>query len=317
MAQRLSDPIAQTSCHRIRHVIDGWRGDYDACEREAVACYRSSHWMELSEFCHLCVGMYTLESARGRPRQALCWVERALDRMVCVGRAPAILGVLEQAAYGALDAMRREVEANALRQRLQRVERAELRTGHYFHLLSFQGRVQQLVARGKLGPELEALVDEFERLVKPEGLHHVLAAHYVHVGHARVQQYLQASSSERVDLLKKLERAVHCVRVTSRSDDSPHLCFLLAAQAWFKGSPERTRRHLTEAERAAEQLNCPWVSCASARLRAHMLRAEGKVESALDQARIAALLARQYLQIAMLREICREFELPIPTEDYG
>jgi hypothetical protein len=46
-----------------------------------------------------------------------------------------------------------------------------------------------------------------------------------------------------------------------------------------------------------------------------MLRAEGKSEAAADQARIAALSARQYAQNAWLREICREFDLPIPAGD--
>jgi tetratricopeptide (TPR) repeat protein len=317
MAERLADPIALTSCHRIRHVILGWQGDYDACDREAVWCHKSSHWMELSEFCHLCVGMYGLESARGRMVQALSWVERALDRIHGVGRAPAILGVLEQAAYGVLASMRRDAEADALSQRLQFVERGELRTGHYFHLLWFQGRVQQLVACGELGPEFEALVDEFDRLVAPEHLHRIVAVHYIHVAHARVQQCLNAAQALAASLAK-LDRAVHCVSVTSCSvETAPHLHFLLAAQAWFRGSQGKARRHLDEAERVAEKLNCPWASCASARLRAHMLRAEGKLDSALDRARIAALLARQYAQNALLREISREFELPIPADDYS
>ncbi|HKP55849.1 MAG TPA: AAA family ATPase [Polyangiales bacterium] len=317
MAQRLADPISRTSCHRIRHAIHAWREDPGACEREALACLRWSHWMELGEFCQLCADMYALESWRGRPLQALCWVQRALDRMVWVGRAPAILGVLEQAACGALESMGRAAEGDALRERLSRVERADIPTGHSLHVLSFQARVQQLVARGKLGGKFEALVDEFDRLVKPDGLHPLLAVHYLQVAHARVQQCLQASNLERDALVKRFEHSLHCVRVTSRNDDSPHLRFLWAAQAWFDDAPERARRHLADAERAAERLLCPWVSCAAARLRGHMLRAEGDLEAAQEQATLAALLAQKDAQHAMLREIRREFELPLVARSYG
>ena len=98
-ANQLADPVAQTLCHQIHHVIAGWRGDIVECERQARLCVdERGHWMELSELCLVCFGMSLIELARGRPLIALEWTQRAIDRAAEQGSAPAIFALVKDVA---------------------------------------------------------------------------------------------------------------------------------------------------------------------------------------------------------------------------
>jgi signal transduction histidine kinase/tetratricopeptide (TPR) repeat protein len=316
MARELGDPIAQTLVHELQHAISGWRGDFEESERHARLCVEErGHWMELGELCHVCFAMCSIESSRGRPEAALAWTERAIERVRQNGRAPAVFALIEDAAIGLRIALGREREVRSLERSLRCVQRAPLQRDGYFHMLSYQTRVQRFTESGELGPEFEALVREFDALgLNPGQVHLLVAPYYQHVAHARVHQCLRAEPAARAALLPKLERACRDVEACSRLRSMrSHSLVIRAAQRWFEGDLSTAQKLVTQAERLAEQYGCPWASYAVCRLRAHMLRAEGKESAALDVARIAALWARQYGQVSRLRFICEEFELRDPN----
>ncbi|HKU39489.1 MAG TPA: GAF domain-containing protein, partial [Polyangiales bacterium] len=312
MAHQLADPIAQTLCHQMRHVIAGWRGDFAQSEREARVCVdERGHWMELGELCHLCFAMYGIELCRGRPDDALAWLDRAIERVRQNGSAPAIFALIEDAAASTLAALGRDKDVLRLRRRLQFVECAGIQPGSYFHLLAYQSRVQRWTERGELGEEFEALVQEFDRLGQnPRQVHLLVTMYYLHVSHARVHQCLRAEPARRSLLLPKLRRAATDLERAARVPPlAAHARFVRAAVYWFGGAVKSAERLLVEAEQLAREYDVVWVSYAAARLRAHMLRAQGKLEAAHNEAQTAAMLARQYGHTHRLRFVREEFEL--------
>jgi eukaryotic-like serine/threonine-protein kinase len=320
IARQIADPIAETLCCQYLHVIMAWRGDLKESDRLARLCVGArGHYMELGELCHMCFGMYGVEIALGRPAVALWWAEQAIERVRQSGRAPAMFALIEEAARSALAALGREQEANALGRRLRFVERAALKEGGYFHVLSYQARVQRFTERGEFGDEFEALIDEFNALGHdPKQVHLLVVIYYLHVAHARVHQCLRATRTERALLLPKLERALRDVEAaTSVRPALAHAKVTRAAYLWFTGSESAAERALAEAQRLAEDVDCVWVQFAAARLRAHMLRDRGKEQASLDQARIAELLARQYGLHNQVRFIREEFSLGDLSREAG
>jgi signal transduction histidine kinase/ActR/RegA family two-component response regulator len=318
MARKLGDPIALTLCHQIHYVILGWLGDLDECDRQARLCVEErGHWMELGELCHVCFAMYAAEIGRGRPLVALTWAQRAIDRVQQRGRAPAVFALIEEAACSSLSSLGREQEAVRLRRRLQRVERADIMQQGYFHLLSFQSRIQRSVEAGEVGDSLEQLIDEWNRQqLEPGSAHLLVAISYIQIAHARVHQCLRASAPERMGLLPKLGRALRDLQRARRVPVmAAHVQFTRAAYHFFRGDVRESENLLVEAERLAQDHGCVWVSFAVARLRAHMLRARGRDQAARDQAAAAELIARQYGQVFHLRCIRDEFELSSPVRE--
>ena len=315
MAQEINDPIAQTLCHQFRHVIAGWQGDLEEAERQARICVdQRGHWMELGDLCHMCFGMYGIEMIRGRPEVALAWAERAVERARQSGHAPAIFALLEDAARTTLLILGREKEIKNLERRLQFVERAEVRRGSYFYLLSFQSRVQRFTEQGDLGEAFETLIEEFERLgSNPRQVHLAVVMYYVHVAHARVHQCLRSAPASRAALLPKLKRALRDLQAAARVPViEAHALVTDAAYRWLCGSRSHAERLLAQAEGLAREHDVVWVRYAAARLRAHMLRADDKTNSAQDEAHIAAFIARQHNQLSRLRFINEEFSLSEP-----
>jgi len=313
MARELGDPIAQTLVHAVLHAITGWRGDFAESEREARLCVdERGHWMELGELCYVCFALYVMEIARGRPEAALAWIDRAIERVRQNGRAPAIFALIVDAAIVTRILLGREREVRGLERRLRFVEHAELQKDGYFHVLLYQTRVQRFTETGDLGPEFEALVDEFYALqLDPRQVHILVAGYYMHVGHARVHQCLRAEPAARAALLPKLERACRDMEIAGGriKNSQGHVLVVRAAQRFFVGDLAGAKRLVADAERVAEQHGWPWVLFAASRLRAHMLRAEGNEAAACDRARMAALWAERYGQHSRLRFICEEFDL--------
>ncbi|HET8938142.1 MAG TPA: ATP-binding protein [Polyangiales bacterium] len=312
MAREIADPVAQTLCHQFQHNIAGWRGDYAEAERQALACVvERGHFMELSELCSVCFSMYMVENVLGRPEHALQWLERAIERVCMFGQAAAAFETIEEAAYVTLRSLGREKQASLLKRRLAGVRRAELCKTGVFHVLAYQTRVQALVDRGELGGEFEALVAEFERLRQsPTRVHLVVLGYYLHVAHARVQQCLRADPVRWPVLVPRLERALADLEAAERVPlVTAHARFVKAALCFFRNRQTEANQYLSEAERFAQQERCVWVSFAVARLRAHMLRANGNEAAARDQARIAALWAEQYGQHSRLLLIRDEFPI--------
>jgi signal transduction histidine kinase/ABC-type cobalamin transport system ATPase subunit len=312
LARELGDPVAQTLCFQFQYMIAGWRGDIAECERQALECVvERGHFMELSELCSVCYGMYAIEQLRGRPEAAWAWLERAIERVCTLGQAAATFAIIEDAAHLTLQSLGREKHSLQLGKRLAGVRRAQLQKNGYFHHVAFQSRIQMLTESGELGAEFEATVAEFERLgVSSRQVHLVVLPYYVHVAHARVGQCLRAAPARWPQLLPKLKRALHDLEAGDRVPlISAHVRFARAAMLFFQHRRDEAEHCLADAERLAEDQRCLWVSYAAARLRAHMLRYHGNELAALDQARIAAHWAEQSGQYSRLLAIREEFEL--------
>jgi signal transduction histidine kinase/CheY-like chemotaxis protein len=114
--------------------------------------------------------------------------------------------------------------------------------------------------------------------------------------------------------LPELKRAVSDLRAAAKLPIfKAHLALLEATVAWLEGEPASARKLLDRAEDFAREQTCPWVLFGVARVRAHMLRDDGKADAARDQARIADLLAREHgaePRAALVRE---EFGLAAPV----
>ena len=205
----------------------------------------------------------------------------------------------------------RDKEVAQVERQLHFVECPDNQDLGYYHVLSYQSRAQALVERGQLGEELEVLVRQFEQLGQnPKQVHLSIATYYLHVAHARVHQCLRASPAQRAVLLPKLRGALADLEASTRIEGlGSHTEVVRGAYQWFAGSTARAERSLVRAEALAQQYSVPWVSYSVARVRAHMLRAAGREADARDQARVAALWARNYAQRNLLRFIEEEFEL--------
>lgn len=312
LAAQIRDPFAQTKCHQIHHVIAGWQGDIEQWVREAHACLEERmSYLELGEWCHMSFGMYTGLAALGKPKQGYSWLERAIVRAQHLGHAPAMFSVVEEAAYTHLQAFGRPAEADDLRRRLSHIQRTELERGGYFQLLSFQYRAQALICSETLGPELEALIDEWDGLgQKPAQIHIAAALFYIQVAHARLHQCLRASQAQRQGLLSKLDAALTDLEaMRSNPLVGSHVHVIRAGREFFRRETENAEASLIRAEQLARNTHCVWVIWTAARLRAHMLKARGLLPAAREQARFAAQLAREHAPAVMLRGICEEFGL--------
>jgi eukaryotic-like serine/threonine-protein kinase len=315
MALELADPVAQTLCYQINHVIAGWRGDIAECERLARVCVdERGHWMELGELCFVCFGMSLIESARGRPLRALDWTQRAIDRVAQHGSAPAVFALVKDIACTTLLGLGRDKAIAQLERQLRFVECADMKALGYYRVMGYSSQAQRLADRGELGDEFEALIEEFEGLGQnPKQVHLSVATYYLQVAHARVHQCLRAAPAQRAALLPKLRRALADLQAATRIEGlGSHTEVVRAAYEWFSGSTSRAEKSLARAEHLARQYGVAWASYAAARLRAHMLRAAGQEQDALDQARVAALWAQNYAQVSRLRFIQEEFELSDP-----
>jgi len=310
LARDIGDPVAQTLCHQVLHIIAAWRGDFLEAERQALACVvERGHFMEQGELCSVCFNMYSIETVLGRPELALQWLERAIERVCLRGRAAASFAIVEDAAYVSLIAVGREKQVPLLKRRLRGVQRAELRKTGIFHLVTFQSQAQAFVERGDVGAGLESVIEEFGRLRQdPRRVHLSILPYFVQVAHARIHQCLRAEPVRWPLLLPKVERALSDLEAGARVPAiAAHARVTRAAVHFFRGEHAQAERCLCAAERLAEEQRSAWVSYAVARIRAHMLRATGNDSAARDQARVAALWAEQYGQHSRLRFIREEF----------
>jgi len=312
LAEQLGDPFALAKCHQVHQVIAAWRGDLDEWEQQAQLCFDAHiSYIELGELCHVALGLYGGQVVLGKPEHGYRWIERACARAQQIGHAPAMFALLEEAACTHLIGSERESDAEDLRRRLRHVQRAALQPGGYFYMLGFQFRVQRLVDSGKLGAELDALVDEWRSFgQKSSRVPGSVALYYLHVAHARMHQCLRALLPERRSLLKKLDDAIADLEPLTRAPViAAHGNVMVACREFLRGDYAAAELSLLRAEQLARDLHCVWVTYAAARVRAHMWKARGQLPRAREQARIAAQLAREYGPPARLRAICEEFEL--------
>jgi class 3 adenylate cyclase/tetratricopeptide (TPR) repeat protein len=311
-AEQLHDPQAIAYCHQIGHVLAAWQGDMKAsAEHTQKALVKGGQYLELGDLCMLVLSMYSIESYRGHVDAALAWLEHAIVRVREAGHAPAVFALVEEAASCALVSSGRQEGIVHMKSRLRFVKRSESPRTGLQEQVAFQFRVQYVIERDEPGAELEQLIADFERhQLNPKSVHLNVVIFYVQVAHARVHQCLRASAEQRPHFVAKLRRALVDVKASTRLPLMyAHTHVLRAAEAYFSGGVARSEQLLCAAEKVARDEDIPWVSYAAARLRAHILRAQGKQEASLDQARVAALYARQHGQLGRLRFIRDEFEL--------
>jgi class 3 adenylate cyclase len=311
-AHRLADPVSLAYYHQISQVFASYRGDFDAAERHAHECVVvRGQYMELSELCLVCLGQFTIELYRGRMDRALSWAFRAIERIQQYGHAPAVFSLIEEAVCGVFISHGMQEDVVRLKSRLRFVRRSELGGGGLYHLVTFMCRAPYVSSAELPNPGFEAMVAEFSALgLRAKQLPIGTAAYFVQVAHVRVTQCLRTNGSERRAYIDGLRKAICDVEATTRVPAmEAHADVLRAALAWFESDHATAERRLASAESLARSFGLPWVSFAAARLRAHMLRAQGKPDAALDQARVAALHAKQYGMKAQLQLISDELEL--------
>ncbi len=312
MAERLGDPVVRAYCLQIRIVLSSWAGDHAAAVASALEVIEQhGHWREVSEFCLTAHNVLVIESVCGRPRvawRAAAMVERRLSEIDVV---PRVARLSRMATIATLHALGRDEEARQLQHELDRdPDSLPTKGALLFHTAG--PRLRRFTETGDLGDEFDALVAEIDaRRDDSNRSHLVMAEYYVHLAHARVHACLRAPREEWPRLLPPLRRVLADLKKAARIPVlQTHLTVLRAYLAWFSGEGRRAERLFVAAEREGQLQQVPWVLYAVHRGRAHLLKSAGLLDGALDQARLAATLARTHGALHRLRWIREEFDIP-------
>ncbi len=160
---------------------------------------------------------------------------------------------------------------------------------------SWGARARWLVERGAVGAELDTLVAEHRAEgVEARKAHPLVAEYYVTVAQGRIHACLRAEAHERGRAAEKLAEALADLRAVARSDLlRSHLRLAEGVHAWLRGKGQKARAKLREAEELACDQSCAWVRYGVERVRAHMLRGEGRIAASNERARAALFVARE------------------------
>jgi eukaryotic-like serine/threonine-protein kinase len=311
LCESLGDPVLHAYLVQLRSVLLAWAGDIPGAIRAGEELLDEyGHWRELSEYCIMAHNQQLLESVRGRNDSAWQWVRRAVQRLMHYQGDAIVPEYVVLIARATLTAMGRRAESENIVAQLRQVM---IPTPPGSGLLSFihGPRVAAFTESGRLDEEFEAIVQEVRDAgFNPARAHLVLTEYYVRVAHARVHQCLRATTEERPRLLSGLHGAVSELGKAARIPlIKAHHLAVRAYLNWFSGKTRAAERDFAEAERLGREQGAPWVLYAVHRGRAHMHRARGQIESALDEARLAESLARTHRAVYRLRWIREEFEL--------
>jgi len=316
MAGDQHDPTTQAFAVQMRAMAASITGKLDtALEllRECVDVHGA--WLELNEYCLNAATGDHIESVRGRPVEAMAWNARVLRRQRQSHRMAAVSAqYLVYRTTAALASLGRD---RAAEQPASRTPRA-LPTSSLqslYHIISWGPRARVFLETGQLGAAFEALVRDFEAEDhNPRTAHLVVAEYYIAVAHARVELCRRAERRDRAAPLKKLRRAhSDLVAAAKLPLYRAHALFIEGCIAWLSGSTAQAARVFSKAEALAQAETCPWVLSEIARVRAHMLRDDGKLAAAHDQARFGELLAREHGAMPRARRIRDEFGLTDPA----
>ena len=311
LCESLGDPVLRAYLLQLRSALLAWAGDIPGAVRAGERLLNEhSQWRELSEYWLIVHNQQLLESVRGHNDTAWQWARRGVQRLVHYQGDAVVPEYVVWIARAALVATGRNAESEYVVERLRDVT---IPTPAGSALVSFiyGPRVAALAGSGRLGEGFEAIVQEVrDARFNPARAHLVFAEYYVHVAHARVHQCLRASVVERPPLLPLLREAVSDLGKAARIPliKAHHLAGR-AYLNWFSGRTRAAERDFAEAERLGREQGAPWVLYAVHRGRAHMHRAQGQIEAALDEARFAESLARTHRAVYRLRWIREEFEL--------
>ena len=314
MAETLGDQVTVAFALQLRALAACFAGDFDEALR-ALELYlgKQGHWVELTEYCLSAANADMIEGLRGKPLAAHAWIQRATDRVRRSDQMPAVfrdyLVFRLRADLSALGCAPDPLDTWLTRE-LAVASTGNIATARIHRLSSWGPRARALFETGELGEPFEELVASFaSEAPNPRFAHPMLAEYYIVVGHARVEQLLVGR-----DVREKLERALSDLRIAAKLPlFKAHRLLLEAWAAWFDGSASNARTLAARAQRLAEEQSCPWVTSGCARLCAHILRAEGHTDSAVDQAKTAILLALEHGAEPRAALIRREFALPEPV----
>ena len=318
MASELADPITLAFCVQMRALSACFGGEFDrALELLRECADVHGPWFELNEYCHNGMNGDFIESLRGRPTEAWAWIARVLGRLRRSSRTTeAVSDYVLHRAQAALTSLGRDATHDPwLAARLKTLPARQDRRESFYTLLSWGPRARLYVESGNIGHSFEALVCEFEAEGhNPRSVHPIVSEYYIAVAHARLHQCLRARPSHRAPHVARLCKALHDLGAVAKVPlYRAHCLVIQGSVAWLGGSLRKARQRLAEAEALAEKETCPWVLYAIARVRAHMLRDEGRLEAARAQARFAEMLAREHGAEPRALWVREEFALQRPA----
>ncbi|MBX3228077.1 MAG: protein kinase [Labilithrix sp.] len=312
LAKTSGDPTVEAFCTQMEGMTLSWGGDFAtavACLRRCVDVY--GPWIELTELTHVSLSCELMITVSGRPLESWAWIDGALARLRRA-RAGSRMDVWTfHRARALLASLGRTPEPGSwLAARLAEITVRDGGKG-YFRLLSWGPRAAYYVETGDLGADFEALVAEFAaENHDPRRVHPTVGEFYLAVAYARLHQCLHATEDVRPRSVRALAAAVADLRAGTRLPVvKAHAGAIEGALAWLSDKPAKAAKLLAEGEAIAIRENFPWVLYSVARVRAHILREDGKPAAARDQARVAATLAREHGAIARLHVIREEFDL--------
>ena len=317
MASALADPVTRTFCLQVQAMGAGWAGDFDrslALIRECIEV--NGHWLELNEYFQCAATADLVESVRGRCTEAWSYIGRAVERLRRSRQqtSPAAAFVILR-ARAALASLGRDATTDPwLLDQLKAATSEEGAPRGFYLRASWGARARFLVDTGDVGRAFDTLVRDFDReRQNPRTAHIMVSEYYVAVVHGRIHQCLRAPIADRTRHVAALRRAAADLRAAAKIPLlKAHRLLADGYLAWFHGTPRKALQLFSEAEAVANQESCSWVLYGIARARAHMLREQGRLDAARDQARVAEMLALAHGAEPRARWIREELELPTP-----
>jgi len=318
MAEKLGDPALLAVYLVRRSVAHAYRGQFDAMLADTRECAdKYAPWMETNEFCATISNGSFVESLRGRATHDWSWTVRAIDRLRrrrhTTQAVPSYVAYRGQAALAAMGRSGQEGPWLASQLHLAANRPPEKA---WYGTTRWGPQARNFLETGNLGAEFEDFVSSFQAEgYDPGDSHPMVTEYYIAVGHARVEQCLKATRDDRPSRIAALVGAAADLRAAAKTPlYKAHSKYVDACLAWFEGRLPKADRLLARAEILARRQTCPWVLWGVARVRAHMLRDEGSLDAARDQARIAETLAREHGAEPRIQLVRTEFSLSSPIE---
>lgn len=317
MATQLEEPGAMSHCLQLFCVSAGWAGDLEESLRVgARALNEFGNWMPLHEYWQMAFTLEVIEGWRGRGRHGWHWLEKAIEKVLPYEGSPVVSDSLLLTAQAVGTYLGRDRELAGTLDRVRAVcVPAPTTNGSYWW--GFAQKIRRLVESGELGSEFERLVDEFnEAELNPKRVHIIAAGAYLFIAQARLHQFLASPADQHRQ--RQLRAALTQLAIAARVQllEAHHAAISGCLEA-LSGSVARSEELFGKASAMAHEENAPWVLYTVARGRAHRLKADGRLEAALDQARLAETLCERHGAVHRQRWIREEIGitelLPEPT----
>jgi eukaryotic-like serine/threonine-protein kinase len=306
-AKALDDPACMARSLQFSCMVACYAGEMARALERGRSCLDGyGHWIDVTDYCLVAGSLQFIELVRGRPLEALGWLERALSRGRRQGSIPEVVTqVIEPELRAVLVTLGREDGTDMPEPPI--AEAAHPRTGFY-RLVSWAPRALVLADIGSEA-DLDVLEQEFEaEKYNPRRAHIIVVVYYIAIAHARARHAMHDDAAAHDERMAAFDRALGALRKAARIPlVRGHLLALEGIRAMLVGDHALARRRFQDARVLGEQEAAPWVLHTVARGEAQLLRREGHEEAALDQAKIAALLAREHGAVHRLRWIEEEF----------